>query len=163
MKKIGQIKRAYAGGMTNCKQLAERFGTTEKYAAKVVREANLRPNGKRTLTASTYIEAIFLGFTTVADLADFFNVSERTVIRFKKESRIEEKLSKYFHALNRPILRSIISIEPRQPTLKDVCAMLQDICSSIEPLANDNKQAARNLKKIRQIITEIEQIEPYKM
>ena len=157
-----RIKRAYANGMTDRKQLAEHFGTTEKYVAKVVREANLRPYDKRDLTISTYTEAVFLGFTSVYSLAWYFDVSERTIIRFNASTHIREKLSQYFHVFNRAALWKNEVKKPEQPTLKDVCTMLQDICSSIEPIANDNKQAAQNVKKMRQIITEIERIKHYK-
>lgn len=163
--KTEQIKRAYVCGITDRKQLAERFSTTEKYVAKVIREANLRPRNKRTLTVSSYTEAVFLGITSVNDLANYFKVSSKTIKRFHSISHIRKKISEYFHVLNRPTQwgnTGNTTINPEQPTLKDVCNMLSDICSSIEPLANINKQAARNLKIINDIIIKIKQIKPYK-
>lgn len=161
MNKTEKIKRAYISGIQDYKTLAANFFTTEKYVAKVIREANLRPNDKRTLTLSAYIEAVFLGYSSVADLSVYFNVSERTIKRFNASNQIRENLSKYFHVLNHSLKWSDLEHEPEQPTLQYVCEMLKDICSSIEPISKDNKQAGRNIKKIKKIIAEIKQITPY--
>lgn len=145
MKKKEQIKRAYTSGNTDTKQLAERYGTKEKYVKKVIREAALREEDKPVLTVASYIEAVRLNLRTIEDLARFFKVSERTIKNFHARTLVRQRLSEYLYEIH---------------TLSKVCSLLNEICNTITPLAADYKPAAENIKRLRKIITEIEQIKP---
>ncbi len=160
MKKKEQIKRAYTSGNTDTKQLAERYGTKEKYVKKVIREAALREEDKPVLTVASYIEAVRLNLTTVEDLARFFKVSERTIKNFHAKTLVRQRLSEYLFVLNKPKrqLRRIDYAELH--TLSEVCSLLNEVCNTITPLAADYKPAAENIKRLRKIITEVEQIKP---
>lgn len=160
MKKKERIKRAYTSGNTDTRQLAERYGTKEKYVKKVIREAGLREEDKPVLTVASYIEAVRLNITTVEDLARFFKVSKRTIQYFQVNSLVRKRLSEYLFVLNKP-KRQLGRIDYAElHTLGDVCNMLNEICNKIAPLAADYKPADENVRKIRKIITEIERIKP---
>lgn len=157
MNKKAQIKLAYANGLTDLEQLAARYGTSAKYVEKVVREANLRPRDIRKLNKAEYIEAYMLGKQSVNDLSAFFSTSEKTIKRFHVKTGIKEKLEAYIFSLS----KSHGTIENLEfCSLKDACNILRTICDRIEPLADDCKHAFGNLRKIRKIIEELEQIKP---
>ena len=157
MNKKKAIKLAYANGLTDIKQLATRYGTSEKYVAKVIREANLRPRDVRQLNEAEYINAYMLGKQSVKDLAAFFSVSEKTIKRFHVRTGIKEKLEVYMFSLSK--LHGTIDYT-EHCSLKDACNILCKICDRMKPLADDYKNASSNLKKIRKIIEELEQINP---
>ncbi|WP_314313838.1 hypothetical protein [Hoylesella saccharolytica] len=154
MNKKEQIKKAYASGLIDTKQLAERYNTSEKYIVKVIREADLKGNVTRNLTISEYIKAYFLGVNTVTTLADYFHVSTRSIIRFRKETQIDKKLLAYSHCMNTP--KAYISTE--YTTLADVCKILNHICNTIEPIANNYTPVMKKLNKLRGVIYEIKRI-----
>jgi len=160
MKKKEQIKRAYTSGNTDTKQLAERYGTKEKYVKKVIREAALREEDKPVLTVASYIETVRMNLTTVEDLAYFFNVSKRTIQYFHAKNLVRTRLSEYLYVLNKP-KRQLGRVDYTElHTLSEVCNLLNEICNTITPLAADYKPAAKNIKRLRKIIAEIEQIKP---
>ena len=157
MNKKKVIKLAYAKGLTDIEHLAARYGTSAKYVAKVVREANLRPRDVRQLNEAGYIEAYMLGKRSVKDLKDFFSVSGKTINRFHVRTGIKEKLEAYIFALSK--LHGTIDYT-EHCSLKDACNILSTICDRMKPLADDYKNASGNLKKVRKIIEELEQIKP---
>ena len=157
MNKKQKIKLAYANGLTDFEELAARYGSSAKYVAKVVREANLRPCAVRKLNEAEYINAYMLGKQSVRDLAAFFSVSEKTIKRFHTHTRIKEKLAAYKFALSN---RHGTIDNTEHCSLKDAYNILRAICDRMEPLADDYKHASDNFKKIRKIIEELEQIKP---
>lgn len=160
MKKKEQIKRAYTSGNTDTKQLAERYGTKEKYVKKVIREAGLREEDKPVLTVASYIEAVLLNLTTVEDLAHFFKVSKRTIQYFQASTLVKQRLSEYLFILDKPKRQLGIIDCTELHTLNNISSILNEICNKIAPLAVDYKPAAENIKKLRNILTEIERIKP---
>lgn len=152
------IIRLHSSGITDCATVAELSETSRKYVEKIVRNEILKLADVPALTEREYIKAYMDGIQSVKDMAAFFSVSERTIIRFRVKTRINEKLEGYKFALNK---QSKTTLPPGQPcTLGDALFVLKNVCQMLKPCAHDYDRAARNIVKIRKIIEDIKQTRP---
>lgn len=152
------IIRLYTHGVTEYTTIAKLCETSRKYVEKVVRNKILKLADVPALTEREYIKAYMQGIQSVKDMAAFFSVSERTIKRFRVNTRINEKLEGYKFVLNK---QSKTTLPPGQPcTLGDALFVLKNVCQMLKPCAHDYDRAARNIVKIRKIIEDIKQIRP---
>lgn len=152
------IIRLHSSGITDCATIAELSETSRKYVEKIVRNEILKLADVPALTEREYIKAYMDGIQSVKDMAAFFSVSERTIIRFRVKTRINEKLEGYKFVLNK---QSKTTLPPGQPcTLGDALFVLKNVYQMLKPCAHDYDRAARNIVKIRKIIEDIKQIRP---
>ena len=152
------IIRLHSSGITDCATIAEFSETSRRYVEKIVRNEIQKLADVPALTEREYIKAYMDGIQSVKDMAAFFSVSERTIIRFRVKTRINEKLEGYKFVLNK---QSKTTLPPGQPcTLGDALFVLKNVCQMLKPCAHDYDRAARNIVKIRKIIEDIKQIRP---
>lgn len=80
-------------------EIAETIGTSIQYVNKVLRNAPTSEN-KPLLTLENYVAAQRKGVTKKNDLAAFFGVNRRTILRFENRPEIKQHLARYIELQN---------------------------------------------------------------
>lgn len=80
-------------------EIAETIGTSIQYVNKVLRNAPTSDN-KPLLTLENYVAAQRKGITKKNDLAAFFGVNRRTILRFENRPEIKQHFARYIELQN---------------------------------------------------------------
>lgn len=119
-------------------EIAETISTSIQYVNKVLRNARTSEN-KPPLTLQNYVAANSKGITKKNDLAAFFGVNRRTILRFENRPEIKQYFARYKELRNNgyelnkllqhstAIFETILPFEPESTvasTLRQVIAIL---------------------------------------
>lgn len=80
-------------------EIAETIGTSIQYVNKVLRNVPTSKN-KPFLTLENYVAAQRKGITKKSDLAAFFGVNRRTILRFENRPEIKQHFARYIELQN---------------------------------------------------------------
>lgn len=139
-------------------EVADVVGVSVGYVYRVMREIN-----PKTLTLPNYIEALQMGITTKAELAQYFGVVRMTLYRFEQKNMTREATTKLLYLVNGDldaIKSGLTNAEAEElaklPTLPQVKNDLQQMLAVLsnlpqrkeQPFADTCKAIAAALKSL---------------